>query len=232
VAGQGDGRRAVVVGDGPIALLNSIVLRLRGFESVLMIHGRSTRGGWATAHGYFERADVISSRGDVAVKVAERFNGEPADVAVICTPGEAVESSVLTALEYLKPGGLINFVSCAIPSVISLRSGDLDVQKLQRRNHSGLPTGGYVEDFESASRKIVKMTGQHGTSSAHIQAAVDLLTTDPQPFNKLITDVVCFDKADSFISSAVEWSLGRGVGDRPRPMKAVIELNEDSLFLM
>jgi 2-epi-valiolone-7-phosphate 1-reductase len=139
VAGQGDTRRAVVVGDGPIALLNSIVLRLRGFESVLMIHGRSTRGRWAVDHGYFERRDVISSRGDVAVNVAERFNGGFADVAVICTPGEAVEPSVLAALEYLKPGGLINFVSCAIPSIISLSSGDLDVRKLQRRNHSGLP---------------------------------------------------------------------------------------------
>jgi hypothetical protein len=76
----------------------------------------------------------------------------------------------------------------------------------------------------------VKVAGQHGTSSAHIQAAIDLLTADPQLFNKLITDVVGFDKADSFISSAVEWSVGRGVGERP--MKGVIELNADSLFLM
>ena len=35
-----------------------------------------------------------------------------------------------------------------------------------------------------------------------------------------------FDDAETLISSAVDWYLGRGTGDRP--MKAVIELNIDS----
>jgi hypothetical protein len=34
---------------------------------------------------------------------------------------------------------------------------------------------------------------------------------------------VVVDDAHLFISSAVEWSLGRGVGDQP--MKTVIEIN-------
>ncbi len=42
----------------------------------------------------------------------------------------------------------------------------------------------------------------------------------------MITDVVSFDDVETLISSAVDWSLGRGTGDRP--MKAVIELNIDS----
>jgi threonine dehydrogenase-like Zn-dependent dehydrogenase len=101
--------KAVVVGDGPMALLNSMILRLYGFESVLMIHGDSGRGDWAVQNGYFDEGDVISRRGDVVGNVIEWMGGELADVAIICTPGEAVEQAVRDALAYLKLGGLVNF---------------------------------------------------------------------------------------------------------------------------
>jgi len=218
--------KAVVVGDGPMALLNSMILRLYGFESVLMIHGDSGRGDWAVQNGYFDEGDVISRRGDVVGNVIEWMGGELADVAIICTPGEAVEQAARDALAYLKPGGLVNFISDAVPPVVSLGTGDLNVHELQLRNHCGLPIAGYAEGFESENRKIIKVSGQHGISSAHIQASVTLLIENPEPFSKLITDVVNFDDAHSFISSAIEWSLGRGVGDRP--MKTVIEINRSS----
>jgi len=218
--------KAVVVGDGPMALLNSMILRLSGFESVLMIHGDSEKGNRAVQNGYFDQTDVISRRGDVVGNVIEWMGGELADVAIICTPGEAVEQAARDALVYIKPGGLVNFVSDAVPTVISLGTGDLKVHELQLRNHCGLPIAGHAEEFESENLKIVRVTGQHGISSAHIQASITLLIENPEPFNKLITDVVNFDDAHSFISSAVEWSLGRGVGDRP--MKTVIEINRSS----
>jgi len=218
--------KAVVVGDGPMALLNSMILRLSGFDSVLMIHGDSGRRNWAVQNGYFDQSDVISRRGDVVGNVIEWMGGELADVAIICTPGEAVEQAARDALVYLRPRGLVNFVSDAVPPVISLGTGDLKVHELQLRNHCGLPIAGHAEGFESENLKIVRVTGQHGISSAHIQASVTLLIENPEPFNKLITDVVNFDDAHLFISSAVEWSLGRGVGDRP--MKTVIEINRSS----
>ena len=218
--------KAVVVGDGPMALLNSMILSLSGFESVLMIRGDSGRGDWAVQNGYFDHDDVIPMRGDVVVNVIERMGGELADVVIICTPGEAVEQAERGTLAYLKPGGLVNFVSDAVPPVISLKTSDLKVHELQLRNHFGLPIAGHDEEFESENRKIVRVTGQHGISSAHIQASVTLLIEDPEPFNKLITDVVNFYDAHLFITSAVEWSVGRGVGDRP--MKTVIEINQNS----
>jgi threonine dehydrogenase-like Zn-dependent dehydrogenase len=213
----------VVVGDGPMALLNSMILRLSGFESVRMIHGDSGKGDWAVHNGYFDQGDVISERGDVVGNVIERMGGELADVVIICTPGEAVEQAARDALAYLRSVGLINFVSDAVPPVISLGTGDLKVHELQLRNHCGLAITGHVEGFESENRRIVRVTGQHGISSAHIQASVTLLIENPQPFDTLVTDVVNFDDAHLFISSAVEWSLGRGFGDRP--MKTVIEIN-------
>ncbi len=226
VSGKRDSNTAVVVGDGPVALLNSIVLGISGFKSVLMIHGRSTRGRWAVENGYFERSDVISSRGDTIGNVVSRLGGELADVAVICTPGEAVEQATRDALGYLKPGGLIDFVSTATPAVISLEAGDLNVRDLQRLNYGELAVATSVVEFEFAVGKVMRMTGQRGVVAAHIQASVDLLTKNSRSFKKLVTDVVKFDDADSLISSAVEWSLGRRSGDRP--MKTVIELNGDS----
>lgn len=117
---------------------------------------------------------------------------------------------------------MIIFVSDAVPAVVSLKSGDLNIAELRRKNYCGLPVHGYVEDFQLANGKTVKVTGHRGISAAHIQASIDLLIESPRPFKKLITDVVKFDDASS-ISSAVAWSLGRGTGDRS--MKTVIELN-------
>ncbi|HIF72291.1 MAG TPA: hypothetical protein EYQ61_07045 [Dehalococcoidia bacterium] len=176
-------------------------------------------------HGFFDQSDVISGHGNAAAKVIGRLGGEIADVAVICTPGEAVEQVVQDALAYLRPGGLISFVSDSVSSVISLSTGDLNVSDLRHRNYCGLPADGYVEKFETDGGKIVGLTGQRGVSSAHIQESIDLLIEDSGSFNNLITDVVRIDEAPSLISVAVEWSLGRRIGKRP--MKAVIELNQD-----
>jgi 2-epi-valiolone-7-phosphate 1-reductase len=223
---QSDARKAVVIGDGPIAMLNSIVLRLSGFESVLMIHGRSTRRSWAVNNGYFSQFDVISGRGNVVGNVLERLNGEFADVAIICSPGETVERATLDAFGYLKSSGLINFVSNAVPAVISLNSGDLNVRELQHRSSRGIPSHGVLQRFESTNGKFVKVHGQHGVSAAHIQESIDLLVENPLPFKNLITDVVGFDDSPAAVSSAIEWSLGRMTGDRP--MKVVVELNKQN----
>jgi threonine dehydrogenase-like Zn-dependent dehydrogenase len=133
------------------------------------------------------------------------LGGEVADVAVICTPGEAVEQVTQAALAYLKPGGLISFVSDSVPSVISLSTGDVNVSDLRYRNYCGLPADGYVEEFETDGGKIVGLTGQYGASSAHIQKSIDLLVENSSTFNNLITDVVTLDEAPFLISEAVEW---------------------------
>jgi hypothetical protein len=142
-------------------------------------------------------------------------------------PREAVERATQDALVYVRPGGLISFVSDSVPSVISLSAGDLNVSDIRSRNYCGLPANGYIEKFESAEGKVVGLTGHRGASSAHIQKSIDLLVGDSLTFNTLITDVVNLDEAPSLISLLVEWSLGRQVGERP--MKAVIEFNQNTI---
>ena len=220
------GRIAVVVGDGPVALINSIVLRLGGFTTVLMIHGRSHRYRWAVDGGYFDDGDVICGRDDVVENVMERLGGALADVAIVCTPGETVEQALKDALRYLKPDGIVNLVSAATPSVVSIEGRDLVVTAIRRRNWCGYPSPGYFERIETAGGKIVRLTGQRGTSASHLNASIELLGGRTSDFDALITDVVDLADAPALISSAVAWSLGRPEGGK-RPMKAVIELNKD-----
>lgn len=222
------GRVAVVVGDGPIALINSIVLRLYGFETVLMIHGRSPRYAWAVDHGYIDRSDMIFGWGEVAERIIERLGGALADAAIICTPGETVEQALRDALVYLRPGGTINFVSAAVPSVASIGGRDLNVGSLRRQNCCGLPSTGHVEKIDTATGKRVTVTGQSGTSRSHINTSVELLSDHYDQFAGLITDVMELAGAPELVSAAVAWSFGRPEGGRAggkRPMKAVIELN-------
>jgi hypothetical protein len=122
---------------------------------------------------------------------------------------------------------VIDFVSIAKPDVISLRTGDLNVRDLQRLNHRDATVDAPAIEFEAAVGNSVRVMGQRGVAAAHIQASIELLNEKPRQFEKLITDVVSFDDAESLISSVVDWSLGLGSGDRP--MRAVIELNSDSL---
>ncbi len=229
VNGSSIERDAVVVGDGPMALINSIILRRRGFNKVLMVHGRSLRYRWAVANGYFDDEDVISGRGNVAERVIERLGGALADVVIVCTPGEAVEQAVKDALAYLRPGGIVDIVSDVTPSVVSLERSDLDIAAIRRRNWCGRPSPGYFERIETADGKSVRVTSQRGTSSSHMSASIELLGDRPGDFDALVTDVVDLADAPSLISSVVAWSFGRhesgGVEGGDRPMKVVIELN-------
>jgi threonine dehydrogenase-like Zn-dependent dehydrogenase len=102
---SGSKRKAVVIGDGPIAMVNSIVLGLSGFDSVLMVHGRSTRKRWIAENGYFERGDVVPGRAGVVESVLDRLGGTLADVALICTPGEAVGRRRWMHLNISNPAG-------------------------------------------------------------------------------------------------------------------------------
>ena len=225
VAGSLGMRRAVVVGDGPIALINSIVLRLSVYRSVQMIHGSSSRYRWAVGNGYFEPSNVIPRTGLVAESVKRNFGGMESEAVIVCVPAEATEQSANDALGYLKPGGLINFVSSSFPPVISLSGGDVNLSELQRRNSSGLPSAGAFEEFVSSAGKLVNISGQRGVSSSDLHAGIELLTGNSQLFKSLITDVVAMDKAVSAIGNSIDWALGRG--DGVRSMKTVIELNKD-----
>ena len=223
VNGSCDERIAVVVGDGPVALINSIVLRRFGFNTVLMVHGRSPRYRWAVDCGYFDGGDVISGRGDVAECVIERLDGALADVVIVCTPCEVVEQALQDALIYLRPGGIVNLVSAATPSVVSLEGRDLDIGAIRRRNWCGHPSPGYFERIETTGGKSVRVTIQRGTSASHLNASIELLGDRSSNFDALVTDVVDLADAPGLISSVVAWSFGRPGGNRP--MKAVIELN-------
>lgn len=188
--GPSGDRVAAVVGDGPIALINSIVLRLPGFKQVLLIAGRSPRSRWAVECGYFDAEDVILGQGDVPDSVIERLNGEFADVAIVCTPGEVVEQALGDAFGYLKSGGIVDLVSAATPLVVSLGGRDLDVGVIRSRNWCGQPLPGYFELIETKDGNGIRVTSQRGISSSHLSASIELFGTRSGDFEALVTDVV------------------------------------------
>jgi threonine dehydrogenase-like Zn-dependent dehydrogenase len=221
---------AVVVGDGPMALINSIVLRISGFSTVLLVHSRSQRYRWAVDNDFFDCGDAIFGRDDVAARILERLGGALVDVAIVCTPGEAVEQVLKDALIYLKPGGIVDLVSTSAPSVVSLEGRDLDVTAIRSRNWCGSPSPGYFEQIETVDGKNIRMTSQRGASASHMSASIELLGERSGDFDALVTDVVDLADAPKLISSVVAWSVGRRGGGEvdggDRPMKAVIELNK------
>lgn len=220
---------AVVVGDGPMALIHSAVLRHSGFSTVLMVHGRSPRYKWAVANGYFDDEDVILGRGNVAEQVNERLGGALANAVIVCTPGEAVEQAVNDAVAYLGPGGTIDIVSDTAPPVVSLERSDLNIAAIRRKNWCGQPSPGYFERIETTDGESPRVTSHSGTSASHIRASVELLVDAPGDFDALVADVVDLAEGPSLISSVVARSFGKHLGGGAeggdRPMKAVIELN-------
>ena len=212
VNGPSGDRVAVVVGDGPMALINSIVLRLRGFKQVLLIAGRSPRSRWAVECGYFDAEDVILGQGDVPDSVIGRLNGEFADVAIVCTPGEVVEQALGDAFGYLKSGGIVDLVSAATPPVVSREGRDLDVGVIRSRNWCGQPLPGYFELIETKNGNGIHVTSQRGISSSHLSASIELLGTRSGDFEALVTDVVHLTDAPTLVSSVVAGrSAGQGV---------------------
>ena len=194
----------VIFGDGPVALLNLVLLWLRGVTNITLVHGSSMRVDFAKSLGIESTRYVNYSSSNLTENIVESLYGCPADVTLICTGPNSVEKCVSVSLKYTRSGGLVNLIASAMHPVISVKSGDLNVAAIRRMNVCGQVYGNGSEAFTTAEGSVVNFVGQRGTSSSHIRESIDLISRYTGVFRRFVTSRIDFRTAASFINDRVE----------------------------
>ncbi|MFW6163050.1 MAG: zinc-binding dehydrogenase [Planctomycetota bacterium] len=160
--GLAEGDAVVVVGAGPMGVINACVARQRGAAKVIVAEINPTRLALCEAFGFDRLVDPAQE--DLARVVREETDGLGADVAIVAAPAAQPQQQALGLVR--KRGTVCLFAS--------LPKGDSAITLDSRPLH-------YNE---------LRMVGTSDSTPAHVAAAVELIASGRLPMDRLVTHVL------------------------------------------
>jgi L-iditol 2-dehydrogenase len=158
------GTSVLVVGDGPMGLMNAAVARAYGANPVIV--AGITPARLAVARQHYADAVIDVSGTEMGPFVREWTEGRGADVVIVAvSSAEAVENG----LKGLRPGGVLNAFA-GVPEGTTIR---LDLRRL------------HYDQWH--------LTGSFGVAPVHIQKAVQLLAHAQLDAAPLVTGTFAFE---------------------------------------
>ena len=153
-----DGDSVLVVGDGPMGLMNAAVAQAYGARPVIVAGMTAHR--LAVAQEHYADAVVNVAEDDLRQRVADLTEGRGADVVIVAvSDAEAIENG-LTAL---RPGGVLNAFA-------------------------GVPQGTTITlDLRQVHYQQIHITGSFGVGPEHVEQALRLLSGGQVDARPLIT---------------------------------------------
>jgi L-iditol 2-dehydrogenase len=168
------GMPVLVVGDGPMGLMNAIVARAYGAQPILIAGLTPQRLAIAREH-YADRV-IDASMGDLGTAVREETGGRGADVVIVAvSSAEAAQAGI----EGLRPGGVLNAFA-GVPQGTTL---PLDLRRL------------HYEQWH--------LTGSFGLAPAHLERALELLANGQAKVEPLITATFAFEEIPAAMDYAL-----------------------------
>jgi L-iditol 2-dehydrogenase len=169
------GMSVLVVGDGPMGLMNATVARAYGAQPVLVAGLTPQR--LAVARQHYADAVIDAGAGDLGVEVRERTGGRGADVVIVAVSSA---EAILAGLEGLRPGGVLNAFA-GVPQDTIL---PLDLRRL------------HYEQW--------LLTGSFGLAPVHLERALRLLASGQAQAGPLITATFAFEDIQAAMDYALE----------------------------
>lgn len=169
------GDSVLVVGDGPMGLMNAAVAGAYGAEPVIV--AGMTPHRLAVAQERYADAIVNVAEDDLHQRVADLTDDRGADVVIAAvSSAEAIESG-LTAL---RPGGVLNAFA-------------------------GVPQGTTITlDLRQLHYQQIHLTGSFGVGPEHVKQAVRLLSEGQVDARPLITGVFPFERVAEAVAHAAQ----------------------------
>lgn len=169
------GDAVLVVGDGPMGLMNAAVARAYGAGLVILAGMMSHR--LATAREHYADIVVDVDDEDLCGRVADLTEGRGADVVIVAvSSAESLESGLMA----LRPGGVLNAFA-------------------------GVPQGTTVSlDLRRLHYQQLHLTGSFGVGPEHVRQALRLLSGGLIDMQPLITGVFSFERADEAVAHAAD----------------------------
>jgi L-iditol 2-dehydrogenase len=159
------GDTVLIMGAGPMAILNACVARYEGAGKIIMTEINEAR--LEQAAGFDIELLVNSAKEDVQEIVLNETNGMGADVVIVAAPAAQPQEQ---ALSLVRKKGTVNLFA-------SLPAGQSNLTLDSRLIH-------YNE---------IKVTGSSDSTAVHVAKAVEMLSDEKFPSAKIATHVLSLD---------------------------------------
>ena len=103
--------RMVIVGAGPIGLLNALYAREQGCSQIFLVDTSQARLDWAVKRGIVDGSHALLNSSQLVDMLLERTTGQGVDAAYLCTPRSATRSVLTQALRFVREDGCIDLTA-------------------------------------------------------------------------------------------------------------------------
>jgi threonine dehydrogenase-like Zn-dependent dehydrogenase len=183
----------VIVGAGPIGLLNALYARAQGCPQVFLVDTSRARLDWAVKRGIVAGAQALLNSPQVVESLFKRTAGRGVDAAYLCTPRAATRTVLKQALRFVREEGGINLTAGTDSPEETPELPRVDVDGIRRANVCGV--GHEVQGCVTREGKKLWLTGHSGASAKYLQEAGQLLLEDPATYAQVISHLVSYHAA-------------------------------------
>jgi len=214
----------VIVGAGPIGLLNALYAKEQGCSQIFVVNISQGRLDWAVKRGITDGPHALLNSPQLVDILLERTAGRGVDAAYLCTPRSATRSVLAQALRFVREGGGIDLTAGTASRDEFPELPGVDLDGIRRANTCGL--GNVVNQCMTREGKRIWLTGQSGASASYLKEAMRLLVKEPAHYARVISHVVSY-RAAPLIFEHLLAAEPRNVEGEPC-VKVIIDFTEET----
>jgi 2-epi-valiolone-7-phosphate 1-reductase len=201
----------VLVGAGPIGLLNTLYARAKGPSQIFLVDTSQARLDWAVKRGVVDGSHALLNSPQLVDILLQRTAGQGVDAAYLCTPRSATRAALRQALRLVREEGSINLTAgTATPEDFPELPG-VGLDGIRRANVCGL--GHEVKACVTREGKKLWLTGHSGASASYLQEAMGLLLKDPAHYARIISHIVSYRAAPRIFEQLLAAESQRMAGE-------------------
>jgi 2-epi-valiolone-7-phosphate 1-reductase len=213
----------LIVGAGPIGLLNALYAQSQGCAQTFLVDISQTRLDWAVTRGIVAGDQVLLNSPHLLETLLERTAGHGVDAAYLCTPRSETRAVLQQALGLVREDGGISLSAGADSSEELPELPGVNLDGIRRANVCGV--GREVKVCETRDGKKVWLTGHSGASAHYLQEAMRLLLNDSGSYARVISHVVPYRAAPGVFARLLS-AEPQGIMGVPG-VKVIIDFTKD-----
>jgi threonine dehydrogenase-like Zn-dependent dehydrogenase len=216
-------KSVVIVGAGPIGLLNALHAQEQGCAQTFLVDTSQARLDWAVNRGVVAGDKALLNSAELVDVLLERTGGQGVDAAYLCTARSATRSVLKQALRLVRDDGGISLTAGSDSSEEVPELPGVDVEGIRRANGCGL--GHAVKAGVTRDGKRLWLTGHSGASARYLQEAMQLLRNTPSAYAKVVSHLVAYQAAPRMFAHLLA-AYPQPVGGAPG-VKVIIDFTKE-----
>jgi len=200
VDGLVEQKNIVIIGAGPIGLINALYAKSKGLR-VVLVDRMSDRLQFAVNNAIVKPQNILLADDSLSILLEKKHS---IDAVYLCTNREGALDALAKAVHYVRPNGCINLVGGikdgdSIPEILLS-----DLNEVRRANICGslIDEGGRL--IKTQLGKEIYLTGHRGTSHAHLLSAINHLSGSNSEYTKVLTHSAGFGEAGKLLDNLIK----------------------------